>query len=278
MPRSRRSPELPASIVRDAQHGLRPPGRGGRIDVGSRPLALLAGPAPEHASGRSSRSTAAAPSRARSCAGSARSSATMPRPAVVGLRAEDGAARWYAVRYGEAGRRQRRRGASRDRPRRGGAARASGRGTILAGFSQGACLALEVAARTTAPLGGVIAPCGARIGQAGEWSAPARSLAGMRVLLGAAEHDKWIAPRGSRRDARVVRAGGRVRRRRQRSRRETRDHAAPADARARASFSARRRAAPRALATRSSPRRCRARFPRSRTRRACRPTASTPNS
>src|SRR5690606_14714176 len=42
-------PELPAHVAHDAQHGLRPPGRGGRIDVGSTPHALLAGPPPERA-------------------------------------------------------------------------------------------------------------------------------------------------------------------------------------------------------------------------------------
>ncbi|MBA3454957.1 MAG: homogentisate 1,2-dioxygenase, partial [Deltaproteobacteria bacterium] len=65
---------------------------------------------------------------------------------------------------------------------------------VLAGFSQGACLALEVAARFPGLVAGVFAPCGARIGQSTEWAAPAgQPLTGVPVLLGAAEADRFIA-------------------------------------------------------------------------------------
>jgi len=64
---------------------------------------------------------------------------------------------------------------------------------VLAGFSQGACLALEVAARHGAGLAGVVAPCGARIGQPADWNAAMKDhLAGVRVMLGAADADKFI--------------------------------------------------------------------------------------
>lgn len=185
-------PELPAQIVRDARHGLRPPGRGGRIEVGEGPHALLAGPAPA----RARRTILAIHGRGAEPGALVRRMREIvghdPDTAVVGLRAEDGAARWYAIRYGEAGA-----GSDPDVLRAiarvEAALRALPPRTILAGFSQGSCLALEVAGRTEIALGGVIAPCGARIGQPAEWPAPARSLAGLPVMLGAAEHDKWIA-------------------------------------------------------------------------------------
>jgi homogentisate 1,2-dioxygenase len=185
-------PDLPAQIVNDAQHGLRPPGRAGRIDVGSTPHALLAGPAPDRAKrvvlalhGRGAEAGQLV-RRLREIAGND------PETSIVGLRAEGGAERWYAVRYGEAG-------AGSDPEVVGAIARVQAAlerlppNPILAGFSQGACLALEVAARSTTPLGGVLAPCGARIGQPNEWTARPRALGGLRVLVGCGDTDKWIA-------------------------------------------------------------------------------------
>ena len=185
-------PELPAHIAHDAQHGLRPPGRGGCIDLGSTPHALLAGPAPE----RAKRVILALHGRGAEPGTLVRRVREMvghdPETAVVGLRAEGGAERWYAVRYGEAG-------AGKD-PEvlraiervRTALARLP-QPVFLAGFSQGACLALEVAARHDGPLAGVIAPCGARIGQPDDWPSRKGELAGLPVLVGAAEADKWIA-------------------------------------------------------------------------------------
>src|SRR5207344_943505 len=74
-----------------------------------------------------------------------------PDTTVIGLRAEAGADRWYAVRYGELG-------AGRDPEVERAIARVHAARTRLAelapqaaltiaGFSQGACLALEYAAR-----------------------------------------------------------------------------------------------------------------------------------
>lgn len=184
-------PELPAPIVHDAQHGLRPPGRGGRIDLGSSPHALLAGPPPDRAKrvvlvlhGRGAEPGSLV-RRVRELLGHD------PHTSVLGLRAVNGAERWYAVRYGEAG-------AGSDPEvllaieRVEAALALLPRHTVLAGFSQGACLALEVAARHQGPLGGVVAPCGARIGQPGEWT-QATDLTSLPVLVGAAEADKWIA-------------------------------------------------------------------------------------
>lgn len=193
-------PDLPASIVHDAQHGLRPPGGGGRIDLGSEPPALVAGPRPEAAEtvvlalhGRGAEGGTLV-RRVREIVGHDRS------VSVVGLRAEGGDERWYAVKYSETG-------AGSDpgvvaaiaRVERALARLPDDADIVLAGFSQGACLALEVAARTQRALVAVIAPCGARIGPPAEWPA-ARSEdadgvgahSGTVVLVGAAEGDKWI--------------------------------------------------------------------------------------
>lgn len=185
-------PELPAQIAHDAQHGLRPPGRGGRVDVGSTPHALLAGPPP----GRGKRTVLALHGRGAEPGTLVRRVREIlggdPDTSVIGLRADDGAERWYAIRYGEAGA-----GSDPEVLRaiervEAALAKLPG-GVVLAGFSQGACLALEVAARHRGALGGVIAPCGARIGQPDDWTPRKGELAGLPVLVGAAAADKWIA-------------------------------------------------------------------------------------
>jgi len=188
-------PELPAAIARDAQHGLRPPGRGGRIDLGSEPWALLAGERPSEAApvvlalhGRGSEAGTIV-RRMREIFGA--------DVTVLGLRAEGGAERWYAVRYNETD-------AGTDPEVLRAISRVESaldrlpENVILAGFSQGSCLALEVAARTKHRLGGVFAPAGARLGSSATWPKPDRdedgatALEGVTVIVGASEHDKWI--------------------------------------------------------------------------------------
>jgi len=191
------SDDAAAAIVRDAQHGLRPPGRGGRIDLGVAPLALLAGPHPRDARrivlalhGRGAEAGTIV-RRLREIAGHD------PGVSIVGLRAPDGAERWYGVRYGEPG-------AGHHPEAIAAIARVEMAITtlrrfgptplVLAGFSQGACLALEVAARHAVAVAGVFAPCGARLGQAAEWPPPGgQLLADVPVVLGAADADPWIA-------------------------------------------------------------------------------------
>ena len=63
---------------------------------------------------------------------------------------------------------------------------------VLFGFSQGACLALETAVRIDAPLGAVIALSGARVG-ADEWVDASPHMAGVPVLLGLADEDRWVS-------------------------------------------------------------------------------------
>ncbi len=63
---------------------------------------------------------------------------------------------------------------------------------VLAGFSQGACLALEYAARTPQRYGGVAALAGALIGDDREIRHDARSLQGTSVLLACGNADLHI--------------------------------------------------------------------------------------
>ena len=246
------------AIARDAQHGLRPPGRGGahRCSASRAARARSPGRRPRDATRTCSRCTAAAPRR-HARAPASRDRRPRSETAVVGLARRGGAERWYAVRYGEAGA-----GSDPEVLRaiarvEAALARGSARATILAGFSQGACLALEVAARHDGALGGVIAPCGARIGQPGEWGArrSRRSRrAGARSVRPSG--DKWIARADL--DATVAWFARRRRSRRRTSADRatgTRSRCASACARASSMLGAAARRRDRALATRSRPRR-----------------------
>ena len=181
-------PALAAEMILDAQHGLRPTGQ--RLALGPPPLALLWGPPPE----RARRAVLALHGRGAEAGGIVRRWSEIAgdgETAVVGLRS--GSNRWYTVKYSEPGA-----GADPEVERALGRVEASlealtkllPRGAVtLAGFSQGACLALEYAARRGAGLAAVLAPCGARIGLPSEW-APGSGLT-MPVLLGAGAGDPW---------------------------------------------------------------------------------------
>jgi len=192
-------PELPRSIVDDALHGLRPPGALGRIDLGSEPHAVVLGCEPSKARaiilalhGRGSE--------AGTIARRYRDIVDDPTVSIIGLRALRGAPRWYEVKYGQPG-------AGGDPEALTAIARVEaalaklapyGTPLFLAGFSQGSCLALEVAARTQVALAGVLAPAGARLGQS-PWperagrSMPVAVPVAVAVIVGAAAEDKWIA-------------------------------------------------------------------------------------
>ncbi len=80
---------------------------------------------------------------------------------------------------------------------------------VLGGFSQGACLACEVLARRPRPLGALAVLSGGLIGADEELARPAAgSLAGLPVLLTAAEGDAWIPVQRVRRTAEVLAAAG----------------------------------------------------------------------
>jgi homogentisate 1,2-dioxygenase len=212
-------PELPAGIALDAQHGLRP---AARLDIGVEPHALMSMPPDfderaqrEHRVdtnggaengvgphlGAGQNATRGAPPRViLALHGRGAEPGTLvrrlreitgPDTAIIGLRAEEGADRWYGIKYNEPG-------ANSDAEVNRAIERVEAvldklpPTTIIAGFSQGACLALEVAARHRGPLGGVVAICGARIGAPSEWE-DRGGLAGISVLIGCAFEDKFIA-------------------------------------------------------------------------------------
>jgi phospholipase/carboxylesterase len=64
--------------------------------------------------------------------------------------------------------------------------------TVLLGFSQGACLALEFAARSPRRYGGVVGLSGGLIGPDGLEREQAGSLDGTPVFLGCSDVDPWI--------------------------------------------------------------------------------------
>jgi phospholipase/carboxylesterase len=64
---------------------------------------------------------------------------------------------------------------------------------VLAGFSQGACLACEWLYRDGRPLGGLVALTGGLIGPQGTTWAPRPSLAGVPVFLGTGDRDAYVS-------------------------------------------------------------------------------------
>ena len=76
---------------------------------------------------------------------------------------------------------------------------------VIAGFSQGACLALEYALRHPGRCGTMIVFTGALMGPPGsKWKTSGGSLKGVRVLLTGSDADEWITEESSRETARVL--------------------------------------------------------------------------
>src|SRR5262249_5601453 len=125
---------------------------------------------------------------------------------IVGLRTAG--TRWYAIRASEPGA-----GSDAEVARALAQVEAGlgalGRPAILAGFSQGACLALEYAARRPGGLTAVVAAAGSRIGTPGEGAAAvAGTHAGLPVLVGAALADPYANRAHLDATARWFRAAG----------------------------------------------------------------------
>ena len=80
--------------------------------------------------------------------------------------------------------------------------------TALVGFSQGACLALEFAARNARRLGAVVALAGGLIGADDEPRSIGSDLAGMPVLIGVGDRDSHISVARVESSASALRALG----------------------------------------------------------------------
>jgi predicted esterase len=79
---------------------------------------------------------------------------------------------------------------------------------MVAGFSQGACLSLEYAARGSRPIGAVAGLSGALIGPPGEPRQPLADVEGMRVFLGSGTVDDHVSPELVRASAGLFEAAG----------------------------------------------------------------------
>lgn len=186
--------ELPVELVRAAFHGRRPSARTRREDWGLSETVSVCGPSLTEAKrvilavhGRGSNADALL-RRVLETTGNP------PDTLVVAPQATDNA--WYSARYysprseiGEAlpvALDQLERAIARIERHNPGAP------LCLFGFSQGACLVLELAATRSRPLAAVVALSGARIGAAVDQQPVARAISGTPVLLGSSEEDPWL--------------------------------------------------------------------------------------
>jgi homogentisate 1,2-dioxygenase len=203
------SPELPRVLLGAAYHGRRPSRRVRFEDLGFAEPISVAGLALESAMrvvvalhGRGVTADSAI-GRVLELAGDA------PDLTVLAPQARDNL--WYAGRYGEKKQNLAElesaldvTGAVLDR-----AVAAVGAGNVvLYGFSQGACLALELFLRRGERLGALVALSGASIGGADEQIVPAPALAGTPVLLGASRSDPWLKREDAERTAEHLKRGG----------------------------------------------------------------------
>jgi phospholipase/carboxylesterase len=79
---------------------------------------------------------------------------------------------------------------------------------MVAGFSQGACLSVEYAARASRPIGAVAAWSGGLIGPVDEPHMPLGDVAGMPVFLGTGTIDDHVQPEQVRESARLFEEAG----------------------------------------------------------------------
>jgi len=206
------APELPRALLRAAFHGRRPSGATRLEDWGLAEPVSVRGPQPEaarrvivalHGRGAAADSILA---RAVEIVGND------PTVCVVAPQATDNV--WYTGRYN----------LSRDTlgaPLLQSIAdieglltrvieRSAAERVVLFGFSQGACLAIEVTARLARPIAGVVALSGASIGLRDEQTAAGPGIAGMPVLLGSSQEDPYIAGGDLPQAAARLSAGGAI--------------------------------------------------------------------
>jgi len=80
---------------------------------------------------------------------------------------------------------------------------------VIAGFSQGACLAVEYALRHPGRCGAAIVLTGGLIGPAGtDWHPSERTHEGFRALVSGSDVDEWVPVERVRETARVLSAKG----------------------------------------------------------------------
>lgn len=203
-------PALRELWVEDARLGRRPSIRQRTWDAGERPPTTVVGPAPSEAA----RVVVALHGRGANAGRMARDVLDLvghdPDTLVVAPQAPRNA--WYAASYraplAELGAPLEASLAAVDAVLARVLADVPPERVFLAGFSQGACLACEVFARSDAKLGGLVALAGARIGPPGEQPPVARDRAGARALLGVSEGDRWVRAGDVESTADALRAAG----------------------------------------------------------------------
>ncbi len=201
--------ELPRALLRSAYHGRRPSRATRHEDFGlSEPVAVH-GPAPATAR----RVIVALHGRGATADGAVARVLELtgddPELAILAPQATDNA--WYTGRYSAP---------KRELAELEGALAATGKvldhavseagaeHVALYGFSQGACLALELSSRRSERLAGVVALSGANIGAPGEELAPPSALRGMPVLVGASRGDPWLGEGDVERTAKHLATAG----------------------------------------------------------------------
>ncbi|HEX2660765.1 MAG TPA: iron-containing alcohol dehydrogenase, partial [Polyangia bacterium] len=189
------SPELPKDLLRAAFHGRRPSGATRFEDWGLSEPVSVRGPQPEsarrvivalHGRGATADSILA---RAVEIAGND------PTVCVLAPQATDNV--WYTGRYNvsrnELGPMLPDAIAAVESLLARVIERSAADRVVLFGFSQGACLAIEVTARLTRPIAAVVALSGASIGQPAEQPPANPGIAGLAVLLGSSQEDPYVA-------------------------------------------------------------------------------------
>lgn len=187
-------PELPRDLLRAAFHGRRPSAAVRLEDWGLREPVSVRGPAPEAAR----RVVIAIHGRGATAEGILGRAVELigndPEVCVLAAQAPDNV--WYVGRYdlprAEIGAPLEVAFRELDGLLAAVVARSAPERVALFGFSQGACLAIEQLIRRDQRLAGLVALSGAGIGALDEQPAAGAALAGVPVLLGASEGDRWV--------------------------------------------------------------------------------------
>jgi homogentisate 1,2-dioxygenase len=204
------APELPRDLVSAAFHGRRPSKETRLEDWGLPELVSVRGPRLEEAR----RVVVALHGRGATADGilarAVEIAAGDPTVAVVAPQAPNNV--WYGPRHtaprAQLGAELEAAVATAGRVLDTAVARSAPERVVLFGFSQGACLAIELFSRRAQRLGALVALSGAQIGSPGEAPLPAPGVAGTPVLLGASVDDPSVARDQVEAAARALAAAG----------------------------------------------------------------------